>query len=397
MKILILSWEIYPIYCGGLGVLVRHLVNELQAQGHEVSTAVPDSTVLVEDKKILILKDEIEKQLLNLKPIDGLDFKLKNFNLKAFKKVDTQVTKVYPNNTPTVAQAYAYAIEEHLKTNNYDVILGMDWLSIPTFQLLKNINCPIPFSFYINGTEVDRNYGGKMSKTSVIIHNLEKKFYNQADKIYTVSSVSKKVLIKYLNCKAKQIIIIHNDSEMKSIVNLEQPREDKRILFLGRLVYQKGLRYLMMAFRKLLKLDSAAKLSIVGDGEELKMINKYIAKHNLHNYVTLVNWLDGEEKRLAYANASLFVMPSVSEPFGLTALEAIRQGVPTIASTRCGFTDIVPSTPTFEYRDTKLFSQLMYRLINSKENSDDLIKIQKKELNSHNWVLQVEKLINSIQ
>jgi glycogen synthase len=397
MKILILSWEIYPIYCGGLGVLVRHLVNELQAQGHEVITLVPDSNMEYIDINIINLKPEVDKYLAKRKPIEGLEFKLKNFNLKNFKNVEHQVTKVYPNNTPQVSQAYAYAVQDYLESMSFDMILGMDWVTIPTFQLLKNNNNPTPFAFYINGTEVDRNYGAIMSKTSTHIHNLEKKFYNQADSIYTVSNVTKKILTSKLNCKAKKITVIHNDSEVKLIAENQFQRQPKKILFLGRLAYQKGLRYLVMAFRKLTKLDSSAQLVIVGNGSEKLMINKYLDKYNLHSSIKLIDWLEGEDKHKEYMTSSLFVMPSVSEPFGLTAIEAIRLGLPTIASTRCGFTDIIPSTPTFEYKNTKAFARLMNQLINSAADLDQLIDIQRQELSTHNWSDQVTKLTTSIE
>jgi glycogen synthase len=397
MKILILSWEIHPIYCGGLGVLVRHLVNELRTQGHEVITMVPDSKVAYEDKGIINLQTSINHYLDNLQPIEGLDFKLKNFNLKIFKNLEHQVTKVYPNNTPQITQAYAYVVLEHLKKDSsYDIILGMDWVTIPTFKLLKNNNIQIPFSFYINGTELDRNYGTIMSKTSTHIHQLEKRFYNQASTIYTVSNVTKQILTSKLNCKARQITVIHNDSEVQLITNNQYTRDPKKILFLGRLAYQKGLKYLMIAFRKLLKIDSSYQLIVVGNGSEKIMINKYLDKHSLHNSIQLIDWLEGDEKKKEYMTSALFVMPSVSEPFGLTALEAIRLGLPTVASTRCGFTDIIPSTPTFDYKDTKSFSLIMHELLGTPNMLEDLITVQQQELSSHNWSDQVNKLTNKI-
>jgi glycogen synthase len=395
MKILILSWEIYPIYCGGLGVLVNHLVKELINQGHNVTIAVPNTNGLTVNN-VIDMKEGILKHLPKLKPIAGLDFKLKRFNLKIFKTVDQQVSKIYSNDTPTIAQAYAYAINDHLVDNNYDIILGMDWVSIPTFKLLKNLVNPTPFSFYINGTETDRNYGAIMSKTSFHIHNLEKRFYNQCEQVFTVSSITKSILVKDLKCKASKIHIIHNDSEFKLITESIHKREPKKILFLGRLAYQKGLRYLMISFRKLLKLDSSAQLYIVGNGSEINMIQKYIDKHDISSNINLVGWLEGEEKEAMYQSSKIFVMPSVSEPFGLTALEAIRMGVPTLASNRCGFCDVIPSTPTFDYRNTREFAKIMYDHLNNQALWSKLINSQQSELGSHSWSEQVSKLIRKI-
>jgi glycogen synthase len=271
----------------------------------------------------------------------------------------------------------------------------MDWLTIPTFCLLRESN-PTPFAFYINGTEIDRNYGAKMSNTSFAIHNLEKRFYNQAELIFTVSSVCKTVLIKHLKCKGSKIKVIHNDSEVKTIISEKELRNPKRILFLGRLAYQKGLKYLLQSFRKLTKLDDNVELVIVGDGEQKKYINKYIEHHKLHNKVKLIPWLEGEDKTNIYLTAKVFMMPSVSEPFGLTALEAIRHGLPILASSRCGFCDIIPSTPTYEFTDTKQQSLLMNEYLNDEDQWQTLIELQKAELSVHNWADQIRKIISFI-
>jgi glycogen synthase len=394
-KILILSWEIYPNYCGGLGVLVRHLVNELMNQGHTVDVLIPDAKVPYEEKYIINLKDRVEYFLDTKKEVPNLNFKLKNFRSSAFKKPEERVSRVYPKNTPAVTSAYAFAVEEYLIDKQYDIILGMDWLTIPTFCLLRGTN-PIPFAFYINGTEIDRNYGARMSKTSHTIHLLEKQFYNQADLIFTVSKVCKKVLIKYLNCKGSKIKVIHNDSEVKTMLTNEDNRSTKKILFLGRLAYQKGLKYLLQSFRKLTKLDDMVELIIVGDGEEKKYIDKYINYHKLHHKIKLIPWLEGQDKSDIYFSSKLFMMPSVSEPFGLTALEAIRHGLPILASTRCGFCDIIPSTPTYEFTDTKQQSLLMNEYLNNEIQWQQLIDSQKKELEVHNWSDQIKKIISYI-
>jgi glycosyltransferase involved in cell wall biosynthesis len=394
-KILILSWEIYPNYCGGLGVLVRHLVNELQAQGHIVDVLIPDAKVPIEDKNIINLQSRVQYFLSTKKEVPNLDFKLKNFRSSSHKEPDQRVTRVYPQNTPAVTTAYAFAVQEYLEDKQYDIILGMDWLTIPTYCLLRNNN-PTPFAFYINGTEIDRNYGAKMSKTSFAIHTLEKRFYNQAELIFTVSSVCKTVLIKYLKCKGSKIKVIHNDSEVKTIMAEKELRIPKRILFLGRLAYQKGLKYLLQSFRKLTKLDDNVELVIVGDGEQKKYINKYIAFHKLENKVKLIPWLEGVDKTNIYLTAKVFMMPSVSEPFGLTALEAIRHGLPILASSRCGFCDIIPSTPTYEFTDTKQQSILMNEYLNNEEQWQKLIELQKAELSVHNWADQIRKIVSFI-
>jgi glycogen synthase len=392
-RILILSWEIYPIYCGGLGILVNHLVKELIRQGNIVDVVVPNDPQGLNQDNIINLNKQIQYYTKNQKRIPKLEFNIKLFNTSNTTVKDNKVNTIYPNDTPQITVAYAHALKDYLVGKEYDMILGMDWLTIPSFCLLQQSGLQTPFYFYINGTEVDRNYGTIMSRTSKTIHNLEKRFYKKAKKIFTVSSVSKNVLVNYLDCSNKQITIIHNDSEIKELVIDESLRIDKRILFLGRLAYQKGLRYLMTSFNKLVKLDPEAKLVIVGDGEEKVYIEKYIKNKQLESKVTLLKWVDGIAKQEIYQSAKLFIMPSVSEPFGLTALESIRHGVPILASSRCGFCDIVPSTPTFDYQDTSLQAKEMYNHLNDEQLWQKLLNQQRKEVLQHDWSKQVSKIL----
>ena len=401
LRIIILSWEIYPVYCGGLGILVRNLVNELERQGHIIEVLIPDTKVDIEDPKVINLSKEIDVISKNFTSIPNFKFLLTKFAKKPNKNLSKQTTDIYKNETPTIIQYYARAVEQYItkQINNgieYDIVIGMDWVTIPTFVLLRDNIPKLNFAFYINGTEVDRNFSSRLKGGSKAIAHIEAKYYKQAKTVFTISSTSKNNLINYQKVPAKKIKLIYNDSEFQEKTTEVVVKKDKQILFLGRLVNQKGIKYLLESFRLVLKKDPEVKLMIVGSGELKAKIVRYIRKYKLSNSIKLLGWIEGSQKEEIYSASKLFVIPSVSEPFGLTALESIRSGTPVIASNRCGFCDIVPPTPIFSCLDTKMQSNLIIDLLNNKPRWQKLITKQKKELAHHSWSQQIVNLIEGI-
>ena len=396
-KILILSWEIYPVYCGGLGVLVNHLVKELISQGHKVDILIPNTHGIEVPKNVISLESQIDKISKNFKPIENFKFPLTKFQLTKPRIKSEKIDLIYNNNTPLIAQYYAYAVEDYLKCKKYDMILGMDWTSIPTFVQLQNVKNKTNFAFYINSTEYDRNYGmKKISYCSKIISEIEKKYFKQSSIVFTVSELTSKHLNTIHKVNKSKIKVIHNDSEFVENINPKIKKNKKQILFLGRIVHQKGLLYLLQALRKVRLKDPLINLKIVGSGEYKKKLIKYIDKYNLEPSVKFINWQDGADKLLSFQSASLFAMPSVSEPFGLTALESIRSGTPVLASDMCGFTDLIPSTPTYNYNKSAQLAKNILSLFSSSSNLTTLHDSQLKELRNHSWSEQVKNLCELI-
>jgi glycosyltransferase involved in cell wall biosynthesis len=414
-KILILSWEILPLMEGGLGVLVRSLVDELRSQGAEVTILTPHNTDGIED--VISLELGVKKYSKLDTPIPGLkDFVLQEFVPKGKKKyvkwpqlysdsVEKRAT-LYPNNTPIATRAYAWAVYDWLQANDqdFDVIYGMDWMAIPTHLLLVHHNITIPFYYHINSTEVDRS-GGHVHHndyTARALYELEKKGFYLAEKIAVVSDISKQILIEDYNIPAEKIYPIYNDISFEpEKIGFEHLDRGKNILFMGRVVAQKGLFFLVETAARVLQIDSQVTFIIAGDGSTegnlLPEIVEHVAKRKLERNIVFTGWVNSESKKQLYKTSQLFVMPSPNEPFGLTALEAIRSGVPTIASETSGFISVVPSTPTFAYYDIEAFANTILHFIQNKDARIDLLKRQQEDLSHHNWPQEVKKLLSLIE
>ncbi|NJL96848.1 glycosyltransferase family 4 protein [Candidatus Gracilibacteria bacterium] len=203
--------------------------------------------------------------------------------------------------------------------------------------------------------------------------------------------------MKHCQVSAQKIIVVNNDiTFIPDTKGYKELDKGKNILFVGRIFPQKGLEFLLDTAQKVIGIDPQVKFLIGGDGIMIPQVVQSIAERELEKNVLLTGWVNSSVKKQLYKSGDLFVMPSPSEPFGLTALEAIKSGVPVISSKHCGFLDVVPSTPTFEYYDTHKFAEMILHYIDNKKILQNLLQTQQKELSKHKWPDQIAKILQQI-
>jgi glycosyltransferase involved in cell wall biosynthesis len=407
-RILILSWEIYPMFAGGLGPLARSVVDELRRQGAEVTVLVPVVPKAVTIDDVISLEKGVKKFYREKKSIPNFEFGIDHF--RKSNRPDKFVWpnmfqpdrkkpayNLYPNHTPALTKAFGWAVLDYLKQNSdWDIVLGMDWMAAGAFHLMKSHEIKIPFGFYVNSTEHDRSpEKNKVSQTSRQLMDLEKREFAKADFILSVSQITKTVLVEEYDLKPDNIYPIFNDIPFTAhTTSYESLNKGKNVLFIGRVAAQKGLYFLLDTAKKVIEIDPQIKFIIAGDGEILADIVEGVAERELEKNCLFTGWVNDEQKKLLYRSSDLFVMPSPSEPFGLTPLEAIRSDLPVISSENCGFIGVIPSTPTFKYYDTNSFTHLILHYLNHHEDRTQLIRDQKKELKKHSWAKEVAKIID---
>jgi glycosyltransferase involved in cell wall biosynthesis len=394
------------MFAGGLGFLAKHVTAELQNQGHTVTVACPYiPSEMKKDVKAIDLASELKQFAKEGLTIKNLDFKLEYFRPKGttqnktwpdlFSSTQAKKKKInlYPNSTPIITKAFGLAVEKLVKKNKFDIVIGMDWETIPAFIQLRNTS-NIPFVFYINATEFDRNIG-KFGGSARIIANRERDTYIKADGIVAISEISKKMLHNFCNIPNSKIQVIYNDLDFTPIhLDIPDLEKGKNVLFIGRMENQKGISFLLETASKVIQVDPQVKFIIAGDGAKMGPTILAVAEKELEKNILFTGWLGNEDKKRLYASCDLFVMPSPSEPFGLTALEAIRSKLPVIASNTSGFIGIIPSTPTFDYYDTQAFTQQILFYLGNKTAKDDLLKKQEEDLSKHSWADQIKNLTN---
>jgi glycogen synthase len=407
-KILILSWEIFPVYAGGLGILTRDLVEELRNQGGDVTVLHPHKTKGEEDW-IVSCEKNVRGYYKKRARVFELDFKIDHFRSTNRNPLVTvpimfsggknqSVQNLYPNHTPLLTQAYAHAVRDYLLDHSFDLIIGMDWMSIATFALLKNEKNITPFWFYVNSTEMDRTIVNKFIGTPKAINDLEKRYFNQAEKVVAISKVTLNTLVeKYDVDKSKSLIISNHVNFSPFIKGFPELNKGKNVLFIGRLAPQKGLSFLLDTAERVLMFDQNIKFIIAGDGELLADVVTSVCERQLENNVLFTGWVNMAQKSQLYRSSDLFVMSSPSEPFGLTPLEAVISAVPVISSKNCGFLDVLPSTPVFDYHDTHAFAELILYYLQNPQKKVELIQSQQVDLAKHSWQIEVSKILYEVK
>jgi hypothetical protein len=510
-KILILSWEIFPLYAGGLGFLTQSVVEEMVKQNCEVVVLVPNLPKNMKIENTQSLDKRVRFYLKKNKEIPNLDFELDNFGQKKVNQVNwpalysnqkiknNKKFNIYPQNTPAISKAFAWSVLEFIQENNdFDLIIGMDWETIPSFYLLENYfgrgenltfnqedgsesknnlvksagnsltnsttnsnagssilaknneiqaensqnkenttsenltekiqnelqiaaqktslkkekkfetdpensleNPKKPeFYFYINATELDRGpeqINQKESKENPLL-TLEKKAYKLASKVISISDITRNILTDHYQVLPEKILTVYNDIHFEpSTEHFDNITGGKNVLFIGRLEVQKGLFFLLETALRVLEIDPQVKFFIAGDGDLLPQLVENICEKVLEKSFFLTGWVNEADKKRLYKSCDLFVMPSPSEPFGLTPLEAIRSGTAVISSKTCGFLSLIPSTPTFAYHDINNFAQLIIYYLHNPNERNRLLETQKKELAQHSWSKEIAKILDTLE
>ncbi len=408
-KILLLSWELSPVYAGGLGILARDVVDELKNQGNEVEVLLPRIPPRTEVLHGFSIPRLYNKYFKENNTIKGLDYNIdlmdgkgrtpgalwpKLFSSAARSK--SSDLNLYPNNLPKHVRAYAQVCRDYVRDNadRFDLIIGFDWMTAPAFHLIKELKLDIPFFFHVNSTEWDRTPDPRRIIVGCQYNKkLESKYFKEAEHVLSISSVTKDALVEHCGVPEDKITVISNDitfnPDTKGYTDLNK---GKNVLFIGRVDQQKGIPFLLDTAEKVVSIDSQIRFLIAGDGKDMDITVETIAERGLEKNCIIIGWVNNEQKKQLYKSADLFAMTSPSEPFGLTPLEAIMSDVPVISSQKCGFLDVLPSTPTYEYYDTNRFAELVLHYINDTEDRSRLMAKQKEEYALHSWPTQIAKI-----
>ena len=324
MKILMLTWEYPPRIVGGIARVVHDLSKRLIKDGHEVTVVTykdGDVPAYENDKGVQVYR--VENYMIH--PNNFIDWIMQlNFNL------------------------IAKASEIIQKEGKFDVIHAHDWLVANAAKALKNA-FDIPIVSTIHATEAGRNSG---------IHDDTQRYINDTEWLLTYESTEVIVNSNYMKNHVQglfglpfdKINVIPNGINLTNFNGIERDYDFRRqyamdnekiILYVGRLVYEKGVQHLISAMPKILENYHDAKLIIAGKGGMLDELKGQAEAMGLSNKVYFTGYLNSKQVQKMYKCADVAVFPSTYEPFGIVALEAMLAGVPTVVSDIGGLNEIV--------------------------------------------------------
>ncbi|MEK7172813.1 MAG: glycosyltransferase family 4 protein, partial [Patescibacteria group bacterium] len=358
--VLMFGWEFPPFNAGGLGVACYGLSKALAKQGVEVLFVLP--------KKINCQVDFCRLIFADKNPIDA-----EKILKAAYLSPDIygKITQGLFAGRGLIDEVKRYALLARAiaKRESFDIIHAHDWLCYPAGMAAKEVSGK-PLIAHIHATEFDRTGGRGLNEQ---VYAIEKEGFSKADKIMAVSNFTKQKVVKHYGINPEKIAVVHNGLDLQQTaqkfynsLNLGGfKKKFKIVLFLGRLTLQKGPDYFLLAAKKVLQKNPNVYFVMAGAGDlEAQLINSAIDL-GIADKVIFTGFLRDENLTKIYQLADLYVMPSVSEPFGLTALEALGHGAPAIISKQSGVSEVIKNCLKVDFWDidqmaAKILAVLQY-------------------------------------
>lgn len=339
MKILVLSPGIPSALNSGLGVVANAINKELSSLV-DLTVVHPDNagafeenTIGIETESAVFSSESIARQEINI----SVSARLDPYHYMGSSAANKLTSEDYKTISEEIAQYTRQVINKSTNVT-FDVIYAHDWVTFQTAVALKE-KTGKPFVAHVHSLDYDR--GAKRYRSFVF--DIEKEALSKADAIIAVSKYTSAVLVKQYVVDPKKITIVHNAIQPFQIPEVKKSVPERIILFVGRLTEQKGPEIFMNIAERLAGKRKDVRFVMVGDGDLYKQLVEQSA-NALHAKFHFTGQSTVDEVRKLYAMADVFCMPSVSEPFGLAALEAAASGLPVLLSDHVGASEILQSS-----------------------------------------------------
>jgi len=365
------GWEYPPYNSGGLGVACDGLTRALSDQGTQIYFTLPYSLIGALPHMQVLNCASSEDQNLKRPPFFVYDLQLTH-GQSAELSIEQQV------------RGYAQRVKKVAKSKKADLIHAHDWMSFPAAQAARQ-SLGKPMIAHVHSTEFDRIPSGNGSN---FIYQTEKDGLEAADKIVAVSEYTKQILITKYSIAADKIEVVYNgiDPLAQSSVELIHFAPDRPlIVFMGRLAEQKGAWYFIDLAQEVLTQLPNSLFVLAGQGEEYRSLLFKAAGNNLSASVLFSGFLRGREKEILLSRTDIFVMPSLSEPFGIVALEAAQRHIPVIISNNSGVSEVLNGAIEVDFWDTKKMAAKILALLGNLEYKRQVIKAQDESLAKLSW------------
>ena len=387
MKILMLGWELPPHNSGGLGVACYYMSKALTSQGAKIDFVIPYRAHHPNTEFMTI------HSATDLTPLEryGLGaYDSEKVLEKTMAKADIKDLK----DMRGVQKRYIKYVENLVISCKPDVIHAHDWLTMEAGMRAKEIS-GVPLIVHVHATEFDRcgsNSGNP------IVHEIEYQGLLMADRIIAVSHITKKIIMKKYGIPADKIEVVHNAIDVGSLNNgyqynfntykyLESLKSEGYTVVstITRFTVQKGLVHLIKgAARALEKYDKLVFL-FAGDGEQRDELIRLASSYGISDRVIFTGFVRGVQWRAAYSVSDIFVMSSVSEPFGLTALEAAHHGNALIITKQSGVGEVLHSIFRYDFWDTDLLADQIVAIATNDSLKRSLQEGVKNEYDRISW------------
>lgn len=288
----------------------------------------------------------------------------------------------YGSNLMEEVKRYAVVAGKIAKRHSFDVIHVHDWMTFPAGVAAKHVSKK-PLVVHVHSTELDRS-GEHINQD---VFEIEKSGLKEADKIITVSNWTKRIVMSQYGIPEEKISVIHNGISPKPYdEGFNFPEIGSHfVTFLGRVTHQKGPGFFVEAARKVLEEYPEAHFIVAGAGDLLPQIIERVAQLNMSSNFHFTGFLKGRQVNNIWSLTDVYVMPSVSEPFGIASLEAIQGGVPVILSNQSGVSEVMPHAIKVDFWNIKALASAICNVLRYESLSNVLRQNSQQHIQHLTW------------
>lgn len=400
MQILMFGWEFPPINSGGLGVACHGIVEGLICNGQNVFLVLPKVIPEMQmfDGGAFKLLDAHKSggsvEALEINSCLYSPYATMESYLNFIEKLGiNNVSSLYGSNLFEEVYRYAAKGAAYAKKVPHDIIHTHDWLTAEAGIQAKNLSGK-PHVMHVHATEFDR-CGDNPNQQ---VYEMERRGMEHADRIIAVSEFTKKMLMKHYGVPEYKIDVVHNAVKPNFSTYHKSHhinKTDQVVLFLGRMTMQKGPDYFLQMAKKVLEHKKKVKFVMAGDGDMMEQVINMAVDLGIERNVLFSGFLKGDEVAHAYSVADLYVMPSVSEPFGITPLEAIRNGAPVLISKQSGVSEVIKNALRVDFWDIDEMANKVISVLSHPALHSTLKEQSAREVDRMSWAGQAKHILTS--
>ncbi|MDD4770304.1 MAG: glycosyltransferase [Bacteroidales bacterium] len=403
MKALMFGWEFPPHILGGLGTASYGLTRGMSLQEDMEITFVIPKPHGDEDQSFLrilgtcnvpVVWRDVSHETLQDRFGQYMDpqqyYHMRNHIYADFSNLYTndlgciEFSGRYPDNLLEEINNYSICAGVIARSEPYDVIHSHDWLTYPAGIHAKHVSGK-PLVIHVHATDFDRSRG----QVNPQVYSIEKNGMDHADKIICVSNLTRNTVIEKYHQDPNKVVTVHNAVEpVSEAVEAIQPirnTDEKIVTFLGRITMQKGPEYFVEAASRVLQKAQNVRFVMAGNGDMMEEMIRLAAKRGISERFHFPGFLKGPAVYEMLKSSDVYIMPSVSEPFGISPLEAMQVGVPTIISKQSGCAEILNYAIKTDYWDIDAMANAIYSIICYPALYEFLKEEGKREVDNIKW------------
>lgn len=423
MRVLMFGWEFPPHIAGGLGTACYGIVKGLSHCGVSTMFVMPSASGDEDQSAAQIINaSDVPVQITDTMNVDDFLDKVQFVHIgtnmvpyldpaefhtlvEEDRRRQVRDFSVHYGHTYKFSGKYGSNLMEEVARyamvggtiamthkDEFDVIHAHDWLTYMAGIAAKRLSGK-PLVVHVHATSFDRSSDNNIDTR---VYDIEKRGMEAADKVITVSDLTRNIVITKYGIDPSKVVTVHNavDFSGRSNVNVERGVKDKVVTFLGRITFQKGPEYFIEAAAKVLKRCDNVRFVMAGSGDMMNRSIRQVARLGISDRFHFTGFLRGKEVQEMFALSDVYVMPSVSEPFGISPLEAMRTGVPSVISKQSGAAEVLKYAFKVDFWDVDAMADEIYALLKYPALANFASKYGFDEVNTFKWNNAAVKIKN---